>query len=138
VTTKFDPAYLFDKAVQVASYLAVIFIVVISLVPGDARPHTGAPGQGEHLIAYFLTGVLFGLRGTSRGNLLFIALAFVIGAGVLETAQTWVPGRNSQFGDFVASSAGTLAGVAAGAMLRPVYLRTLRLLSKQFGFMRGK
>jgi len=127
---EFDGAGLLDKTVQVLSYLAVAFLIVTSLVPGSARPHTGAPGQGEHLVAYFLTGALFGLRSTSRASLLKIALVLVIGAGVLETAQLWVPGRTSQIGDFVASSIGTLLGLAAGATLRPVYLRILNFVSK--------
>src|SRR6187401_708414 len=101
-----------DRLVQWLSYAAVLGIIILSLVPGSARPHTGAPGQGEHTIAYLLTAFLFGLRGKSWPQLLRAGIFLIAYAGILETAQVWVPGRTSQIGDFVASSIGILIGVA--------------------------
>lgn len=117
-----------DRLVQWMSWVAVLGIIILSVVPGDVRPHTGAPGQGEHAIAYFLTAFLFGLRGNSPSQLVRIALILIAGTAVLETAQLWIPGRNSQVGDFVASSLGILVGLAAGYLLAPVYRKSLALL----------
>ena len=39
----------------------VAAIIVLSLLPGDERPHTGASGQIEHAIAYFGTAVFLAL-----------------------------------------------------------------------------
>jgi hypothetical protein len=118
-----------DRAIQILSYIAVVGIIAISLVPGSARPQTGAPGQGEHVIAYLLTAFLFGVRGEARSDLAKLGLVFVAGAGVLEIAQLWVPGRNSQPGDFIASSVGILIGLVSGGVLRPGYRRLLGLIS---------
>jgi VanZ family protein len=112
-----------DRLVQWLSYAAVLGIIVLSLVPGNARPHTGAPGQGEHTIAYLLTAFLFGLRSASWPQLLRAGIFLLACAGILEIAQLWVSGRNSQIGDFVASSIGILIGMAGGRALNPFYKR---------------
>jgi hypothetical protein len=119
-----------DKLLQFLSYVAVAGIIVLSLLPGSARPQTGAPGQGEHVVAYLLTAFLFGLRCTSLSQLFRIGLVLVAGAGILETAQQWVPARNSQIGDFIASSIGILIGLAIGGALNPVYRRFLLIWPK--------
>jgi hypothetical protein len=117
-----------DKLVQWMSWVAVLAIIVLSVVPGDVRPHTGAPGPTEHSIAYFLTASLFGLRAKSPSQFLQLALMFIIGTAILETSQLWIPGRNSQFGDFVASSLGILFGLAVGVSLGPLYQKGLARL----------
>jgi hypothetical protein len=119
-----------DRTVQVLAYVAVAIIIVLSLVPGSARPQTGAPGPGEHVIAYLITAFLFGLRGASISNLIALGIILVAGAGVLETAQQWVPGRNAQLGDFIASSIGVLTGLASGGALSPFYRRLLPVWTK--------
>jgi hypothetical protein len=118
----------FDRTVQILAYVAVAIIIVLSLVPGSARPQTGAPGQGEHVIAYLITAFLFGLRSTSISNLIAPGIVLVAGAGALEAAQQWVPGRNAQLGDFIASSIGIIVGLAAGGALCPLYRRVLKTL----------
>jgi hypothetical protein len=49
----------------VAGWLAVLIIAILSLVPGNLRPHTVLPGPLEHTLAYALTGaaLAFGYRG---------------------------------------------------------------------------
>ncbi|WP_298964702.1 VanZ family protein [uncultured Methylobacterium sp.] len=107
---------LLPPALGLASMAAVAVICVLSLVPGNERPHTGAPGQVEHFIAYCLTGAVLALRLRSRRT--GIILGLVVLAGVLETGQIWVPGRTAQVVDFLASSAGAVTGtLLAGAAL---------------------
>ena len=50
------------------AYFGVFLIVILSLVPGTLRPHTGAGGSMEHLAAYTLVATAFGLGvgSTSR------------------------------------------------------------------------
>ena len=46
---------------RAVGWASVVAIVVASLVPGDARPDTGLPGQIDHIIAYCGTAGLLGL-----------------------------------------------------------------------------
>jgi hypothetical protein len=47
-----------EKILQLAAWGAVVTIAVLSLVPGELRPHTGAPGYLEHVTVYFITAIL--------------------------------------------------------------------------------
>jgi len=90
------------------------------------RPHTGLPEPLEHVAAYALAGGLltfgFGKRSHPFITLMFLSLY----AAILEIAQIWVPGRNPQFIDLFASSAGALIGSA----LAWIGLRVGRLTKK--------
>jgi hypothetical protein len=46
---------------RVAGFFGVLAIIVLSLVPGTYRPHTGLPGVAEHFIAYCSTAFAFAL-----------------------------------------------------------------------------
>ena len=37
-----------SRMARVLVWLSVVAITVLSLLPGDYRPHTGAPGRVEH------------------------------------------------------------------------------------------
>jgi VanZ family protein len=97
-----------------ALWSCVFAIIILSLLPGDARPHTGAPGEFEHFIAYLGTGMFIAARYRSlRGRLGFwaatVALSFV-----LEFFQQFVPGRVPDLFDALASSSGLTLGVLFG------------------------
>ncbi|MBV8745365.1 MAG: hypothetical protein JO134_10030 [Xanthobacteraceae bacterium] len=47
-----------QKVLRIAGYASVLLIAVLSLMPGELRPETGAPGKFEHLIAYLGTSLL--------------------------------------------------------------------------------
>ena len=66
---------------------------------------------GEHFAAYVLMSIVptLAYRETRRSLLLCIGLIFY--AGLLETAQLWVPGRAARISDFIASSLGILVGI---------------------------
>jgi hypothetical protein len=99
---------------RVLGWSAVIFIAVLSLVPGDMRPHTGAPGPFEHVAAYLGTaGLLTVGYGSKRlAGIIVISLSFY--SAIFEIAQTQIPGRNPAVADFVASSIGAALGGIAG------------------------
>jgi VanZ family protein len=95
----------------------LVIIAILSLVPGQHRPHTSMAGRMEHAVAYAGTGVfmMFGFltaRSRVRGYVGVVFLAFAF-----EVLQTWIPGRSSNILDALASSAGLTAGVAAGWLL---------------------
>ena len=91
--------------------------MVLSIVPGDARPVTGLPGQIDHIIACSGTAGLLGLGyPTAKSRFGTIAMLVLL-AVVLEVAQLWVPDRHSQFVDFAASSAGACLGMLAAVVL---------------------
>lgn len=114
-----------DKLVLFAGIAAIILIAVISLVPGSERPHTGAPGQGEHFVAYLMTAFIVTLRQRDWRQRLILIILLSGYAGVLELLQIYVPGRNAQLIDFVSSVMGTAGGAILGLTLSPLYRRWL-------------
>jgi VanZ family protein len=98
--------------VKTAGGLAIVVFAVLSLVPGELRPHTGAPGPLEHVAAYALAGALLTFGYNKHSQPFVIVLSLSLYAAILEIAQLWVPGRNSTVIDFAASSAGALIGSA--------------------------
>ncbi|HZM08327.1 MAG TPA: VanZ family protein [Methylocella sp.] len=102
---------------RVFGLFCVLAIIVLSLVPGVDRPHTGLPGEAEHFIAYCSTGTAFALGFWSRGSRIMVALGLTLLAGLMEIMQLWVPGRHSAIADAVVSSTGGLLGIALGGLL---------------------
>src|SRR5688572_5405483 len=44
--------------VRVAGWLLVAGIILLPVLPGQDRPHSGAPGHFEHLVAYLLASIV--------------------------------------------------------------------------------
>lgn len=102
---------------KLAIWTCLIAIVTLSLVPGEARPHTGAPGEFEHFIAYLGAGLFIAARYRSfRGRLAFWA-SFAGLSFALEFFQQFVPGREPDVFDALASSSGVTTGVLMGGVL---------------------
>ena len=99
-----------------ASWAAVFALVLLSLVPGSVRPHTGLPGPVEHFLAYFLTGVLLGARKRGTAYRIAVAVSLSIASGIFELLQNFVPGREAGVFDFLVSSGGAAFGVCAVAI----------------------
>ena len=100
-----------------ALWACLAAIAFLSLVPGQARPHTGAPGELEHFIAYMGTGLFIAARYRSfQQRLNFWALVAAL-SFLLELIQNLVPGRDPDLFDALASSSGLTAGVVAGGLL---------------------
>src|SRR6266536_907096 len=98
----------------------LIVIGILSAVPGELRPHVFAVPQLEHFAAYFAAGLLLALGFWNRRNVLLLCLAVPMYAAVLEVAQLFIPGRSSEFIDFLASSAGAWAAIGLAWLLRSV------------------
>ena len=111
---------------RAVGWACVVAIVVVSLVPGDARPDTGLPGQIDHIIAYCGTAGLLGLGYPAAKSRFGMIVMLISLAATLEVAQRWIPGRHSQFIDFAASVAGTCLGMLAAMVVHCIALGDLR------------
>lgn len=76
---------------RASGFLGVLGIIVLSLVPGSARPHTRLPNDAEHFIAYCLTtlALAFGFRPLVFRVVLASGLTLL--AGTMEVLQHFVP-----------------------------------------------
>jgi hypothetical protein len=120
-------AGLLGRVSAVAGWLGVLIIVILSLVPGDLRPHTVLPGPFEHSLAYALTGaaLAFGHRRyDSRLPWLFGLSSCSV---VFELLQAWIPGRSSSAVDAAASSSGAVLGIFLGAVVAKLFVEKGRL-----------
>ncbi len=118
-------AFWFDRSLLLSiarplAWACVVAIAVLSLVPGDTRPHTGLPGRAEHFIAYAGTAFFFalGYRGLHQRILALIGLA--IASGAFEVLQSFVPGRSASSLDALASTSGAAFGLLLGAILSAI------------------
>jgi hypothetical protein len=91
------------KAILHAVAMApLVAIGVLSVVPGEYRPHVFGASQLEHMAAYII--VLFlGAYGAA-----------------LEFCQIWIPGRNAALIDVAADVVGALIGIAVATMIAGV------------------
>ena len=105
------------KAVfQVAAWLSLLLIVVLSVVPPEDRPMTPAPHDIEHIIIFFVTGSAFGFGYSTR--LQVQAVLLIAFAAAIELIQLGVPGRHSRLSDFIVDAFGASIGVGLAAVMK--------------------
>jgi VanZ family protein len=109
-----------------AAFLSLFAILLLSLVPGEYRPHTSIlPSEFkhvsaytfEHVSAYAIAGFLLWLWYYSRISPIRLVLMLTAYGALLEVAQLWVPGRHGQAVDIVADFVGALFGVLVASVL---------------------
>jgi VanZ family protein len=104
------------RVFQIIAWLLAIAVAVATLGPVRYRPLNYNLGQdGEHALAFVLTGLAFGLA--YRQNRLLTAMIAVVVAGVIEILQVWAPGRHARLEDFVVDAIAALIGLVAAAAL---------------------
>lgn len=100
-------------AVRCGAGLLLLLCLFLSLKPGGLDHRSVAPGYVEHFLFYVALGaaVALAFRGVSgvRHALLLMALA-----GVLEAAQSLVPGRQPHVAEFAGSTLGAWFGIFLG------------------------
>jgi VanZ family protein len=101
------------NVLRLAASLSVAAIIVLSVVPGDQRPHLLQTAKLEHLGAYFIVGAALVVSFAERRRYVPIGLFLTVLAGVLELAQMLIPGRVPKVSDWVVSSMGAWAGIGA-------------------------
>lgn len=99
-----------------ATWFCLGLIIILSLLPGSARPHTGLAGKIEHMIAYAGTGVIAMAAYHLRRQRLMFWASVVSLSFLLEFLQQYVPGRGADVLDAVASSTGLTAGMLLGGV----------------------
>jgi VanZ family protein len=102
-------------ATRIIAWFFVTVIVVLSLIPPNWRPLTGAPHHVEHATVFSITGFAFGLG--YKQNYRFFAVLLVAFSAVLEIAQFFVPGRHARLADFITDALAACIGLLVGAHL---------------------
>lgn len=103
-----------------------LVIVILSLLPGSERPHTGYSGNLEHFVAYLGTGAVTAFAFPTA-SLLRLALPFCLAAGLFEIAQIFIPGRSPGVDNWMASSLGAFVGILAmRGVIVPLLMRWRR------------
>jgi len=104
-----------QKLFQVAAWLLILAIIMLSLGPPSTRPVTGAGHGLEHLLMFLATGVAFALGYPHRYWL--VAIALLAFAAAIEIAQIWVPGRHARMSDFLIDATVSCLGVGLSYLL---------------------
>jgi VanZ family protein len=104
-----------NRIARACGWLLVSAAVFLTLAPRSLRPQTGVEHHLEHVLAFALLGLAFGLG--YPGRRLLLALLGVAVAALLEVLQSWVPGRHANLSDFTMNAIGVGAGLAAAALI---------------------
>ena len=100
---------------QITGWVLLFVIAVLSFVPPNSRPDTGAPHSLEHLALFVPTGLAFALGYAPRYMLqLFGLIAYAV---VIELSQLWVPGRHARLSDLIINALGLCIGVGFGIIV---------------------
>ncbi len=111
--------WLLTLSLQLAAWIALLAIVIMTLGPLTARPQTPLPADFDRVAAYALLGLSFGLVYPRR--IYFLAAALIVTAGGLEWAQSLVPGRDGSFEDFLFKACGTIIGISIARAIQLIF-----------------
>jgi VanZ family protein len=100
---------------RLLAWLLAAAVTFATLGPPNLRPHAGLGQDGEHALAFILTGLAFGLA--YPGRRWSAAAVAVVLIGVLELMQLWAPGRHARLEDFIVDASTAVAGFALAAAL---------------------
>lgn len=103
------------KIIRVIAWVLLATAIVLTVVPQQFRPDTGAPHSVEHFAMFFLIGSAFAL-GYSRSDYALCVAALVF-AGLLELLQRFVPGRHARLSDFVIDALSAVIGIALSGLI---------------------
>jgi VanZ family protein len=102
-----------QKVSTFAGWLALSFIVYVTLSPIEARPVVGGL-QFEHFAAFALMGLAFCLAYPGR---VFLVVAIVVGSAItLEALQLLTPDRHGRVLDALVKAAGGICGIGVGQL----------------------
>ena len=105
--------------------LAALTIIVLSVVPGNLRPHLLGNDYCEHFVAYLITGSLLAIGCRRLMQLLSSGVLLAICAGSLEFIQLWIPGRTASAGEFATSTTGAWTGLLVIVLVRQAHERKI-------------
>ena len=97
----------------IIGWLALGFVVFVTLSPIDARPSIASPHL-EHFAAFALIGLAFAVAYPNRVLLVF---AIVVGAALgLEALQLLTLDRHGRAADALVKALGGISGICVGQM----------------------
>ena len=108
---------------RVGAAVLALSIVLLSLVPSSMRAHILRSDHLEHFVAYLAVASLWTVGNRNSGKLLASGLLLAIGAGFLEVAQLWIPGRTASIVDFASSAIGAWVGLLLVIVVRRAHAR---------------
>jgi len=100
---------------QLAGWLLLTAIVVLSMVAPSWRPVTILPHNLEHAAIFALAGFAIGLGYLSR--VIQNTAALVLFAAAIELAQFYAPWRHPRLIDFLVDALAACAGIALAVLL---------------------
>ena len=115
---------------RIGAGLAVLTVIVLSVVPGNLRPHLLGNDYCEHFAAYFIIGSLLAFGYLRSMQLLSSGVLLAICAASLEFVQLWIPGRTASTGGFATSAIGAWIGLLVIVVVRRAHERALFFTSK--------
>src|ERR1700745_2144184 len=80
------------RLLRILAWSAVAAIIVLSLMPGQDRPHVFDVSQLKHLAAYAIAGAVLAFGYDTRWTQVSMGICLTGLAGALELAQLWIPG----------------------------------------------
>jgi len=101
--------------VRLLAWLALLAAILLTVLPPNLRPETGAASWLEHLGFFLILGLTFSFGYRASRPALSVG-AFVF-TGALELTQLLVPGRHARISDFVVDCLATLAGIGCVSLL---------------------
>ena len=98
-----------QKMLKPASWVMILGLVIVTVVPANERPATGFQHDIEHFLAFALAGLTFGLAyaQSTRVNLLS-AFVFTL---ALELSQIPLATRHARLRDFMVDAAAACLGI---------------------------
>src|SRR6516165_3163137 len=105
-----------QKMLRAASWVIILGLVIVTVIPGDERPITGLQHDIEHFVAFGLAGLTFGFAyfQSVRVNLLS-AFVFTL---VLELSQIPLATRHARLRDFMVDATAACVGIVIGHLCR--------------------
>lgn len=94
---------------SILAWIGIAVIIVVSVVPADDRPVTGAGQVFEHFVAYALVAGAFAISyRLPLSRLLLLALCI---CGVVELMQVPLPTRDARISDFMIDVVGAYTAI---------------------------
>jgi VanZ family protein len=104
------------KTIKAASWLLILGLAILTVVPANERPVSGLQHDWEHFIAFGLAGLMFGLA--YAGNLGVLCLSGVVFTLALELSQIPLATRHASVKDFVVDATAACFGIVVGHLFR--------------------
>src|ERR1700704_5980976 len=101
--------------IRIFAWLLAAAVAFATLGPPRFRPYSDLGQDGEHVLAFVLIGLAFGLA-YARNRLLTSVISVAM-IGVIEILQIWAPGRHARFEDFAVDALAACVGLTVTAGL---------------------